>query len=55
MGDDDRPLRPFSIGGLEMPNRFVRSATTSAYADERGVVRPEMVRRYEELARGGSV
>ena len=45
-------FKPFAIGGLEISNRFVRSATTSAYADERGVVRPEMVRRYEELARG---
>jgi len=45
-------FKPFAVGGLEISNRFVRSATTSAYADERGVVRPEMVRRYEELARG---
>jgi 2,4-dienoyl-CoA reductase-like NADH-dependent reductase (Old Yellow Enzyme family) len=45
-------FEPFSLGRLRLPNRFVRSATTSGWADERGVVGPEIIARYEELARG---
>ena len=41
-----------SLGRLRLPNRFVRSATTSGWADERGFVGPEVVARYDELARG---
>ncbi len=44
---------PYALGRLELRNRFVRSATTSAWADERGIVGPEIVARYRELARGG--
>ncbi|MBN2204872.1 MAG: NADH:flavin oxidoreductase [Thermoleophilia bacterium] len=44
---------PCALGRLHLRNRFVRSATTSAWADERGVVGPEIVARYEELAAGG--
>ncbi len=43
---------PYALGRLELRNRFVRSATTSAWADERGIVGPEIVGRYGELARG---
>ncbi len=46
-------FKPYKIGGLEIRNRFVRSATTSAWADERGVVRPEVIDLYEGLAEGG--
>jgi len=45
-------FHPYAIGRLESRNRFVRSATTSAYADERGIVGPEIVRWYEDLAAG---
>jgi 2,4-dienoyl-CoA reductase-like NADH-dependent reductase (Old Yellow Enzyme family) len=30
-------FKPYKMGGLEIRNRLVRSATTSAWADERGV------------------
>jgi 2,4-dienoyl-CoA reductase-like NADH-dependent reductase (Old Yellow Enzyme family) len=43
---------PYTLGRLELRNRFVRSATTSAWADARGLVGPEIVERYGELARG---
>ena len=46
-------FEPYAIGSLEIRNRFVRSATTSGHADERGVVGAEIVRHYQDLARGG--
>jgi 2,4-dienoyl-CoA reductase-like NADH-dependent reductase (Old Yellow Enzyme family) len=46
-------LAPYAIGSLECRNRFLRSATTSGHADARGIVGPEIVRRYDELAEGG--
>jgi 2,4-dienoyl-CoA reductase-like NADH-dependent reductase (Old Yellow Enzyme family) len=45
-------FQPYAIGRHECRNRFVRSATTSGWADARGVVGPQIVARYEELARG---
>lgn len=46
-------LQPYAIGSLQLRNRFVRSATTSGYADERGIVGAEIIRRHEDLAQGG--
>jgi len=46
-------FEPFRIGSMEVRNRFMRSATTSAWSDERGVVRPEIIKLYEGLAKGG--
>lgn len=46
-------FEPFTIGSMEIRNRFMRSATTSYWSDERGVVRPEIVELYRGLARGG--
>ena len=43
---------PYALGRLQLRNRFVRSATTSAWADDRGIVGPEIVGRYGELAAG---
>ncbi len=43
---------PYTLGLLKLRNRFVRSATTSAWADGHGIVGPEIVGRYGELARG---
>ena len=34
-------FQPYVIGEMEIRNRFMRSATTSAYADTEGVVRQE--------------
>ncbi len=46
-------FKPYHIGELEIRNRFMRSATTSAWSDENGIIRDEMIRYYEELAEGG--
>ncbi len=43
----------FKLGSMEIENRFVRPATTSAWADSEGVIRPEVVELYERLAEGG--
>lgn len=41
------------IGNLELKNRLWRSATWLNLADEKGHLTPELISRYEELARGG--
>ena len=41
------------IGSLELKNRFMRSATTSAWSDYNGIVRQEIVELYRRLAEGG--
>ena len=46
-------FKPYHIGELEIRNRFIRSATTSAWSDEHGIVRDEMIKYYEQLAEGG--
>jgi 2,4-dienoyl-CoA reductase-like NADH-dependent reductase (Old Yellow Enzyme family) len=46
-------FKPFRIGPLKIRNRFMRSATTSAWSDDRGVVRPEIIDLYSRLAEGG--
>jgi 2,4-dienoyl-CoA reductase-like NADH-dependent reductase (Old Yellow Enzyme family) len=46
-------FKPYRIGELEIRNRFIRSATTSAWSDEHGVVRDEMIRFYGQLTEGG--
>ena len=37
---------------MEIKNRFIRSATTSYWADERGILRPEIITLYRNLAVG---
>jgi 2,4-dienoyl-CoA reductase-like NADH-dependent reductase (Old Yellow Enzyme family) len=46
-------FEPYRIGTMEIRNRFMRSATTSYWSDENGIVRPEIIRLYEGLSRGG--
>jgi 2,4-dienoyl-CoA reductase-like NADH-dependent reductase (Old Yellow Enzyme family) len=46
-------FKPYHLGELEIRNRFVRSATTSAWSDENGVVNDDIIRLYEGLAEGG--
>lgn len=46
-------FEPFRIGSLVIQNRFVRSATTSYWSDKRGIVRPEIIELYRNLAKGG--
>lgn len=46
-------FEPTSIGGLQLKNRLVRSATWENMADERGHMTGSLFRIYDELARGG--
>ena len=43
----------YKIGPMEIRNRFMRSATTSYWSDEQGIVRPEIIDLYRGLAEGG--
>ncbi|WP_287155668.1 NADH:flavin oxidoreductase [Candidatus Solincola tengchongensis] len=45
-------FRPGNIGGLELPNRFVHSATCENMATSSGEVTDRLVERYRRLARG---
>lgn len=47
-------FEPFTLAGLALENRIVRSATFEKMADENGFVTGRLMRLYEELARGGS-
>jgi 2,4-dienoyl-CoA reductase-like NADH-dependent reductase (Old Yellow Enzyme family) len=46
-------FKPYSIGKLELRNRFVRSATWDATADSSGTVTDNSVALYQELGQGG--
>ena len=41
---------PKKIGNVELPNRFVHSATYEGMAEENGVVSDKLIKRYEKLA-----
>lgn len=41
------------FSGLQLKNRFVRSATRDGFADERGHITEELQAIYEDLAKGG--
>jgi 2,4-dienoyl-CoA reductase-like NADH-dependent reductase (Old Yellow Enzyme family) len=45
-------FEPFQIGGLQLENRFVRSATHEGRATEQGAVTDSLIKRYRQLARG---
>jgi 2,4-dienoyl-CoA reductase-like NADH-dependent reductase (Old Yellow Enzyme family) len=45
-------FEPYIIRDMVIRNRFMRSATTSAYADEDGIVRDAAINLYERLAKG---
>ncbi len=45
-------FEPMKIGGLELENRFARSATWDAAADDSGVVTEASLALYRELGRG---
>ena len=44
---------PRKIGNVELPNRFVHSATYEGMATETGEASDELIKRYERLAKGG--
>ena len=46
-------FEPIKIAGIELPNRFVNSATHESMSEETGEVRDELIKRYERLAKGG--
>lgn len=46
-------FEPVSIGGLQLPNRFVRSATAECLSDMEGRPLPELGALYRALAQGG--
>ncbi len=46
-------FEPYVIKGMEVKNRFVRSATAERMATEEGYCTDELINHYEELARGG--
>lgn len=45
---------PKKIGNVELPNRFVHSATYEGMAKDTGEASDELVKRYEKLAKGGA-
>jgi 2,4-dienoyl-CoA reductase-like NADH-dependent reductase (Old Yellow Enzyme family) len=46
-------FEPVKIKGMEVPNRFVRSATYDGCADKHGYVSEKQIRLFSELAEGG--
>jgi 2,4-dienoyl-CoA reductase-like NADH-dependent reductase (Old Yellow Enzyme family) len=45
-------FEPYNIRDLLVRNRFIRSATTSAFADKEGGVNDSIINRYEKLSKG---
>ncbi len=45
-------FEPYMIRDMLIRNRFMRSATTSAYADEDGVVKDIIIKHYEKMSEG---
>jgi len=43
---------PMKIGGLDLPNRFVRSATFEGMARQNGQVTDDVLKLYRNLAKG---
>jgi 2,4-dienoyl-CoA reductase-like NADH-dependent reductase (Old Yellow Enzyme family) len=45
-------FKPITLGSMEIKNRIMRSATTSYWSDDRGILRPEILQLYRRLAAG---
>jgi 2,4-dienoyl-CoA reductase-like NADH-dependent reductase (Old Yellow Enzyme family) len=45
-------FKPINLGSMEIKNRIMRSATTSYWSDDRGILRPEILQLYRGLAAG---
>jgi 2,4-dienoyl-CoA reductase-like NADH-dependent reductase (Old Yellow Enzyme family) len=45
-------FEPYQIRDMLVRNRFIRSATTSAFAEEDGIVNDSIIKRYEQLSEG---
>ena len=48
-------FEPMVIKGMELKNRFVRSATYDGYADHTGQVTDNQIQFFKDLARGGEI
>lgn len=47
-------FEPNNLAGLELRNRIIRSATSMEMADENGNPTPELLKVYEDVAKGGA-
>ncbi len=47
-------FEPMSLKGMELKNRFVRSATYDGYANQNGLVTDDQIAFFKELAKGGA-
>ncbi len=47
-------FEPIHLAGLELRNRIVRSATSMEMADDNGNPTPELLKVYEDVAKGGA-
>jgi 2,4-dienoyl-CoA reductase-like NADH-dependent reductase (Old Yellow Enzyme family) len=45
---------PVGIGGLKLKNRLIRASTSMEMADHHGNPTPELMKAYEDIAKGGS-
>lgn len=45
-------FEPYMIRDMLVRNRFMRSATTSAYADKEGIVNDTIIKHYERMSKG---
>lgn len=45
-------FEPFQIRDMLVRNRFMRSATTSAYADKEGIINDTIIKHYEKMSKG---
>lgn len=48
-----RLFSPFKIKNLELKNRLMRSATTSYWSDEEGILREPIIDYFKKLSKGG--
>ena len=54
MGQSPSPFDPLKIGGIEIPGRVYKAATSETSADEDGFVTDRLLLFYERMARGGT-
>ncbi|WP_321517586.1 NADH:flavin oxidoreductase [uncultured Bacteroides sp.] len=49
----NKVFEPINLAGIIFPNRIIRSATYEGMSDERGNPTPQLLKKYEALAKGG--
>ena len=45
-------FEPYMVRDMLVRNRFMRSATTSAFADKQGIVNDTIIKHYERMSKG---